>query len=335
MIDKEGVYIVVTTINNPTNGIIEFSKISSNRVIVVGDKKTPPAWESNNVLFYSLENQLKSDFDIAQKIPTNHYGRKMMGYLLAIKEGANIIVDTDDDNEPKSNWEIPSFEGTYDYIPSNLGSINIYSHFTDQVIWPRGLPLKSILNSTNFKDRIIKKSSKVGVWQGLADGDPDVDAIYRLTYGNACYFDDKAPIVLGKNTVSPFNSQNTIFRKELFPLLYLPSYVTFRFTDILRSLVAQSIMWLYGYELGFIKATVVQKRNEHDFLLDFISEIPMYKESQNVVHIVNSSISSHLDMSSNLLNAYLSLQKHDIVSKNEITLLESWLKTLASFRLGF
>ena len=58
-------------------------------------------------------------------------------------------------------------------------------------------------------------------------------------------------MVLGTGTMSPFNTQNTLIRKELFALLYLPTYVTFRFTDILRGLVAQPIMWAAGYALGF------------------------------------------------------------------------------------
>ena len=39
-------------------------------------------------------------------------------------------------------------------------------------------------------------------------------------------------------TYSPFNSQNTLWRKELLPLAYLPSKVTFRYTDILRGMIA-------------------------------------------------------------------------------------------------
>ena len=69
----------------------------------------------------------------------------------------------------------------------------------------------------------------------------------------------------------PYNTQNTATRKELFPLLYLPAYVTFRFTDILRGLIAQPIMWLYDYHLGYSGATVTQKRNAHDYFEDFQS----------------------------------------------------------------
>lgn len=74
--------------------------------------------------------------------------------------------------------------------------------------------------------------------QGLADENPDVDAIYRLTNDTPCYFDERAPVVLEAGTLCPFNSQNTATRRELFPLLYMPVFITFRFTDILRGLAA-------------------------------------------------------------------------------------------------
>ena len=43
---------------------------------------------------------------------------------------------------------------------------------------------------------------------------------------------------LGK-AYSPFNSQNTIWFKEIFPLLYLPVSCSMRATDIIRGLVAR------------------------------------------------------------------------------------------------
>ena len=44
-------------------------------------------------------------------------------------------------------------------------------------------------------------------------------------------------VSLGK-AYSPFNSQNTIWFKEIFPLLYLPVSCSMRATDIIRGLVA-------------------------------------------------------------------------------------------------
>ena len=113
--------------------------------------------------------------------------------------------------------------------------------------------------------------------------------------------------------------------------MYLPTYVTFRFTDILRGLVAQPIMWLYGYQLGFVGANVVQKRNPHDYMKDFISEIPMYQHCGEVVELVSSSISSVDSIESNLYNAYASLLKAGIVCDREMSSLEAWLNDVQNF----
>ena len=170
---------------------------------------------------------------------------------------------------------------------------------------------------------------RVGVWQGLADGDPDVDAIYRLTNNMPCLFDEREPVVLAKGTACPFNSQNTLFRKELFPLLYLPCTVTFRFTDILRGLVAQPIMWFYDYHLGFTKATVLQERNPHDYLKDFESEIPCYLHTRPVMELVGGAIRSSYALADNLYQAYEALQAHGYVEKDELAILAAWLKDVA------
>jgi len=109
--------------------------------------------------------------------------------------------------------------------------VNIYNYYTDHKIWPRGLPLHFI-NKTNRTNNIETGNYNIGVWQGLADEDPDVDAIYRLTSDVVCNFKERPPLVLQPGTFTPFNTQNTANIKELFPLMYLPTYVNFRFTDI-------------------------------------------------------------------------------------------------------
>jgi STELLO glycosyltransferases len=321
-------YIVITSIFKPTKAVIEFSKIPEHQLIVVGDKKTPADWQCDNVDFISVAKQEIFKSELSKILPFNHYCRKMLGYIKAIICGADYIVDTDDDNIPKGNWNFPGFENKFNCLPENNGFINIYQLYTKQKIWARGLPLRLINNKFELENDLTIKECKVGIWQGLADEDPDVDAIYRLTYDTPCYFEEREPVVLGKGTISPFNTQNTIIRKELFPLLYLPTYVTFRFTDILRGLVAQPIMWLYGYQLGFVNATVVQKRNPHDYMQDFISEIPMYENCEKIIELVANSISFSNGIETNLYNAYNALLKENIVCGKEMITLEAWLKDL-------
>ena len=317
--------IVITSIFNPTEAVKRFAEKSGYQVYVVGDKKTPKDWSCPNVKFISVEEQARSNYRLAGLIPYNHYCRKMFGYLKAMEEGASTIIDTDDDNIPYNHWDFPSLNGTFDVV-GLADYVNIYQLFTDQKIWPRGLPLRYINNDNKWMENIRQEDTNIGIWQGLADEDPDVDAIYRLTIGQPCFFNRRRPIVLEEKTVCPFNTQNTLIRKELFPLLYLPSYVTFRYTDILRGLLAQPIMWAHSYRLGFTDATVIQKRNEHDFYKDFISEIPMYETIEKVVEAVSSAISPNASIYDNLYNSYLKLFNAGIVEKKEIINLEAWIE---------
>ncbi len=249
--------------------------------------------------------------------------------MQAIKNGADVIIDTDDDNIPKSGYEFPNFSGEFQMSEKDKGFVNIYKSFTDMHIWPRGFPLDLITN----REAIVKKTNpadvNIGIWQGLADEDPDVDAIYRLIDNTPCYFQDNEPVVLAKGTLCPFNSQNTAYRKELFPLLYLPAFVTFRYTDILRGLVAQPIMWLYDFHLGFTKATVVQERNPHNYLKDFESEIPCYLYPDKVIDIVSKAIRKEYSVEDNLFQAYEGLCRESIVTNEEVTLLSSWLRDIS------
>ena len=324
--------IVITSIFNPTEAVVSFSEMKNYQLIVVGDNKTPVDWKCNNVDYISVAQQELLDFKLVKVLPYNHYCRKMLGYLIAIKNGADYIIDTDDDNIPKENWNFPEFENKFDCIEGNKGFVNIYQLYTKQKIWPRGLPLNLISTQFELEKSLQSEECKIGIWQGLADEDPDVDAIYRLTNDTPCYFDEREPVVLGRGSISPFNTQNTIIRKELFALMYLPTYVTFRFTDILRGLIAQPIMWLYDYQLGFTNATVIQKRNPHDYMKDFLSEIPMYEHTYKVVELVSSSISKHESIETNMLNAYVSLFEANIVCKEEIKTLEAWLNDLNKIR---
>ena len=315
--------IVITTINSPTQAIAAFAKKKDYQLIVVGDQKTPEDWAASDTYYLSVKTQRKKFDKLSMLIPYNHYARKNLGYLFAYHNGCEIIVDTDDDNVPYENWSYPRFNEEYFLGRSNKLFVNIYTVFTNQNIWPRGLPLNCINNKIKFKQD--KKFTKVGVWQSLADIDPDVDAIHRLVINKKCKFNEHEPIVLDKHVICPFNSQNTAFRKELFPLLYLPSFVTFRYTDILRSIIAQPIMWAKGYHLGFTKATVYQERNEHDNFCDFLDEIPMYQTVERVYQICTKTVDQKMSIVENLFNCYEKLVVNNICVEEELNVLNEWI----------
>jgi hypothetical protein len=319
-------FIVVTTINPPSRAIEAYASLRDWQLVVVGDRSTPSSWQCRGAIYLSPSDQKKLGLRVAKLTPWNHYCRKMIGYLYAMSQGAVLIADTDDDNIPLANWGCLPFEGEFPTVFGE-GFKNIYKFFTDEFVWPRGYPLQHLL-ADRSTDELRTARSKVGVWQFLANGDPDVDAIYRMVFGKRINFRQNPAIVLGENLVSPFNSQNTFFTKEMFPLLYLPGYVSFRFTDILRSLVAQPIMWNCGCRLGFGPPTVRQERNPHDHLKDFESEIPVYLYSEKIVDSLREAIKRRVSIEDSIMIAYRVLLRNGIVKKQEIGLLKAWIEDL-------
>jgi len=324
-------FIVITTINEPSEAIQKFASLKDWNLIVVGDNKTPKDWYCKNSVFLSIEEQEKMGFEILKFLPTNHYSRKMVGYLYAINNGAERIADSDDDNIPMKKWgEIPSLKTGS--VLSGERYINIYNQYTKDIIWPRGFPLDEIVSSSNNIPQSKKVlNEKAEVWQFLADDDPDVDAIYRLTVNKTTQFKGNNHYIMDKGCFCPINSQNTFFSKVAFPLMYLPAFVPFRFTDILRGYVSQPILWGLESRVGFGPATVTQKRNKHNLMKDFESEIQMYLNVKNIVNLVSMAISPNKNIYDNLFGSYDSLTKFGITTKEELQLLQAWINDLEKF----
>lgn len=318
-------FIIITTINPKTEAITKFSQILKDwHIILVGDKKSKKIKNEKNIKFLTIEEQENLGFETIKYAPYNHYARKNIGYLYAMSMGADVIYDTDDDNIPYVDWKFPEFKINSKLESSKNKYINIYNYFTSEKIWPRGYPIDEI-NKTSTIKTSLSKNIKIGVWQGLADKEPDVDAIYRLIINKKIKFDKKPPIVLSKKTYCPFNSQNTLWNKEFFVYMYLPSYVNFRFTDILRGYVAQRLLWEDNYYLGFTKATVYQKRNKHNIMEDFKDEVNYYTNIKDIVDIINNNKFNSKDRFKNLKSIYCNLLFKKYVLKKELKILNAWI----------
>src|SRR6185436_17870880 len=91
-------FIIITSIFRPTEAIEKFSALKGYHLVVVGDKKTPGDWQHANCTYLNINAQIDLSSSLANTIPFNHYGRKMIGYVYAMQQGADIIIDSDDDN---------------------------------------------------------------------------------------------------------------------------------------------------------------------------------------------------------------------------------------------
>ena len=322
-------HVVVTSIRRPSAQVGAFLRQTGWQTTLVADLKTPRFRPPAGLAVLSVERQRRCWPRFASQLPWRHYARKNLGYLYAIKAGARCVFDTDDDNAPLEPWR-PCPPGETSVVAAVPGSrwVNVYAHFGAKQVWPRGFPLEQI-GRCGAPAVVAAGAEDVVVWQGLVEGDPDVDAIFRLTRCDPVTFQPASPLVLPSGSYCPFNSQNTWWTRLAFPYLYLPTTVTFRFTDILRSLVAQRCFWAHGWRLGFHGPTARQERNEHDLLVDFRDELPCYLETARIVSRLDA-LSLGQDAAENLRRCYAALVEPGWVRSAELPVLETWLTAVAA-----
>lgn len=325
-------YLVITSIASQDHPVLKVfaSETVKNGIqfIVIGDSKSPAEFNLEGCDFYSIADQQALPFKLAATLPVKHYARKNLGYLVAISNGAEIIIETDDDNWPlESFWNERKKVATAHLI-ENDGWVNVYKYFTEVHIWPRGFALENIQDQLPVLNQQTQLSCPIQ--QGLADENPDVDAIYRLSLPLPVSFNQANNIALGTHTICPFNSQNTTWFKEAFPLLYLPSFCSFRMTDIWRSFVAQRIAWTCNWPILFHQSTVRQERNDHNLMNDFKDEISGYtNNSQIVKSLIELNLASGIEqIGNNMILCYQKLIDLELVGSDEMSLLKAWLTDL-------
>ncbi len=327
--------LVITSIAGPDHPVLNDFAVKCKKqnipFIVIGDKPSPADFHIDGCSFYNLQQQRELNFKIAQLLPERHYSRKNIGYLLAIKNNkAEIILETDDDNYARDGFWENRNRVCKAHSLEQTGWTNIYSYFTKSRIWPRGFALERLQDALPSLDRFPLSDVNCPIQQGLADENPDVDAIYRLILPLPLSFDINVNVALGKKSWCPFNSQNTTWFKEAFPLLYLPSYCSFRMTDIWRSFIAHRIASANDWHLLFHPATVYQERNMHNLMRDFADEISGYTNNYKIVETLeNLDLKKGAEhLGANLLACYESLINLSLIDKKEIPLVEAWISDL-------
>lgn len=337
---NQNIAYVITTIQSLTEPVLKLADRMdgvNNRLFLIGDKKTPAISSSVGMKYFSTDDQLSLKSELAQILPWNSYGRKMVGYQLAFESGCNWIRETDDDNYPlDSFFNSPSTTLNVRSVKPLVNQsswLNCYSFFTDQYVWPRGYPIELLGSDKKNSQEVsfdIEQEVITGavIQQGLANGEPDLDALYRMLISDdiKMTFDEKLPLLLPKNAYCPFNSQATLWNSIVFPLMYLPLTCTFRMTDIWRSFIVQRILRETDLSIVFTSPTVFQERNPHDFHKDFIDEIPGYTLNKKFVADLDKiSISGGAENILDDLNlVYNSMVEMRYFEPVELTYLSAW-----------
>ena len=348
-------WVVITSIFLPTKLIKTAIQMEGWCTVVVADTKSPSETDYFNHLdlaspprcfvYLSIEKQMGLEYSIIKHLQLDSFGRKNIGYIFAVHHGAKVVYDTDDDNEV-SDLDLLQFWASL--TPAAGGNLNPnpHWHWTGanpysahggvKGIWPRGLPLDQVKSMSASQYSWVQphdslQNHKKCIIQSLADQEPDVDAIYRLTNSNyPAFFSPEtrySASVVGEGQLAPFNAQATLFFEDAFDSMLLPVTVHGRVSDIWRGYMAQAIL-KGSCSLVFTAPWVTQVRNEHNYLADFDAEIPLYQQSSAFVkHLENSVYTS---ITTAMIDAY----EHKLVEENDVTLAMAWQTDMDRARIS-
>ncbi|TFJ83099.1 hypothetical protein NSK_005621 [Nannochloropsis salina CCMP1776] len=219
--------------------------------------------------------------------------------------GAEMIYDTDDDNilkvDSEGNPFIPDsslgeLASSKDVVrPGQSHVYNPYPSFdsvpvkdgSPAFVWSRGFPVNLTTGASTWNvSRGVEEGTHEGgvitIVQSLADHDPDVDALYRLTSHLPLSFRSGRSArleVIPPGVMTPFNAQATAFGKAGFWGMLLPITVHGRVSDIWRSYITGMIMWEARQRVAFASPFVTQCRNPHSYLADFDAESDLYERA--------------------------------------------------------
>jgi hypothetical protein len=281
-------YIVTTTINSPTEATLKFCEIAKEKnwtFIIVGDTKTPhneyqKLEEEYPVVYLTPDKQDYLYPELSEVIGWKSIQRRNIGFVYAYHQGADIVATVDDDNIPYSNWGDNIYVGQEIEVDlfENISSLYFdpLSPTTHKDLWHRGFPIEDLpfKNDIEYKG---KTKRKVLVQADFWDGDPDIDAICRLS---------KKPIVkfekfdsFCSNQLAPFNSQNTFLAREVLPFYSVLPH-TGRMDDIWGSYILQ---YYFPNSVIYNQATVYQDRNEQDLVTNLENEVIGYRNTYKLL----------------------------------------------------
>ena len=277
--------VVITSIYPISKATKKFASFEDWNLIIVGDKKTHhqeyiELSRKDNVFYLTPEYQEENYKELSDLLGWNNIERKNIGYLEAIKMGAEIIANMDDDNIPLDNWGKNLLVGKevdvyyYETDETAFDPIGVTNHNN---LWHRGFPLQ-LLKERQSKYKITRKKIKVDVQADFWNGDPDIDAICRFEHSPMCFFDDKY-FPLASNSFSPFNSQNTFFSREAMKKYLLIPGIG-RMEDIWSSYYLESL----GFNVVYNKASVFQDRNIQNYTKNMKDEFIGYEKTIDLLN---------------------------------------------------
>jgi hypothetical protein len=251
--------------------------------VIVGDTKTPHEDYQTlarafhpYVVYLHPDKQAEMYPELSEIIGWKTIQRRNIGFVYAYEHGADIVATVDDDNIPYDNWGTDLYVGKeveVDYYSPEMDVFDPLSVTNYPNLWHRGYPIDylQVRNRVEYKG---KKKITPLIQADLWDGDPDIDAMCRLSFKPIVKFDTTSPFAAAG--ISPFNSQNTFIHRNALKYYAVWPYVG-RMDDIWGGYYTQKMIG--ADKLIYNRASVYQDRNVQDLITNLEKEIIGYRHT--------------------------------------------------------
>jgi len=305
--------IVATTIFDPAfvPGYLEnfaaYERRESTALYIIPDRKTPATvaqaaadaraqgWDVQCPELAAQEDFLRRMGLPEGFIPWNTDNRRNVGYLMALADGCDALISIDDDNFCRSDAD---FVGEHEVVgqvdrgqwpaieASATAWVNICSMLEMDCsadVYARGFPYfargRDALSGKDAASARSDAAPAVAINAGLWLGDPDVDAVTRLSLTPQALAFNGPSVLLGPNVWTPINTQNTALSREAAAAYYyirmgfqLDGLTIDRYGDILSGYFVQKCAKHLGQAVRVGSPVADHVRTTHNLFKDLYYE---------------------------------------------------------------
>ncbi|CAM1313466.1 Uncharacterised protein g6270 [Pycnogonum litorale] len=269
-------------IHNYLHDVTELEGVNEWNILVVLPKSADLLERHpENVYVISHEHSATLNYSIMKNQSDSVNFRRMVGYIFAIENGAQVIYDAD---ETISLSHLPHYdvEKRKRYLtPQTNASYNPFQHFGQSELWPRGFEVPYDVNSEIREYKLSWHNTPCiqhSIWQGF----PDLNHVFYNQHivnrsDEGIFFDTRSPpIVIPNGVLVPYGAANTIYTRDAFWSLFLPPSRRNE-ADIFRSLWTEKLLPKHDaimFQLSDFTRSVIDEESLHDVS----SDLPNYLE---------------------------------------------------------
>lgn len=264
-----------------------------------------------------LTPEQQSKYECSESIGWKRWARRNIALIEALKDDPDYVLIIDDDNRPLDNY----FEKWHALITEKTKSIlnvdSLWFNYLDtgdskSIFYPRGYPIP--LRGKNSPVSLLPcdvDPKDIYVFQGISLGDPDIDAFARISDPTSLPLKSVSKYNYAvQNKWSPYNTQNTLFKREIAPLAFTWPKAG-RYEDIYSSYVWQHFSFEHKKYIHVGDSINWQERGERDNFRDFCLEHEGYIRAGEVWDAVKLADASNIE---GLLRS-LAKSKCDVINR--------------------